>query len=113
MAKTVKRFGPAQVATGPATIYTAPALTKARIKFLWINNPSASIVTLTLSVTADAAGTRLLDVYNIPAKGAGVTDSVRPMFVDIVLEPGEVLQAAAGTNNILVIMGTVEQEALG
>jgi hypothetical protein len=114
MARTVKRlFGPAQVATGPATVYTSPALTKTRIKFLWVNNPSAGIVTLTVSVGADAAGTRLLDAYNIPAKGAGVTDSVRPMFVDIVLEPGEILQLAAGTNLILVAMATGEQEFLG
>lgn len=113
MPKIVKRlFGPVQVATGPATVYTSPALTKTRIKYLWINNPSAGIVTLTLSVGADAAGTRLLDVYNIPAKGAGVTDSVRPMFVDIILEPGEILQMAAGTNNILVVMATGEQETI-
>lgn len=114
MAKTHKRlFGPVQVATGPATVYTSPALTKTTIKFLWVNNPSALIVTLTVSIGADAAGTRLFDVYNIPAKGAGVTDSVRPLFVDIVLEPSEILQMAAGTNNILVTMGTGDQEILG
>lgn len=114
MAKTHKRlFGPVQVATGPATVYTSPALTKTTIRFLWINNPSALPVLLSISVGADAAGTRLFETYSIPAKAAGVTDSVRPMFVDIVLEPAEILTMTAGTNNILVVMGTGDQDTLG
>lgn len=114
MPRTPKRlWGPAQVATGPATVYTAPAGTKTRIRFIWVNNPSASPVTLTLSVGADAAGTRLYDTYSIPAKAAGVTDSARPLFVDIILEAAEILQMAAGTNNILVTMGTGEENTLG
>jgi hypothetical protein len=114
MAKTWKRlFGPAQVATGPATVFTAPALTKVRLKFLMVNNPSASPVTISASIGADAAATRFWDAYSIPAKAAGVTDSFRSYFVDIVLEPGEILQLSAGTNNILTVVGTGEQESLG
>lgn len=114
MAKTIKRiFGPAQVATGPATVFTSPALTKTRIKFLWLNNPSVSPITISVSIGADAAATRLWDAYSIPAKAAGVTDSWRSYFVDIILEPGDILQLSSGTNNILVAMGTGEQESLG
>lgn len=112
-AKTWKRlFGPAQVATGPATVYTVPALTKTRIKFLMVNNPSGSPVAISASVGADAAGTRFWDAYSIPAKAAGVTDSFRTYFVDIVLLAGEVLQLSAGTNNILTVIGTGEEEVL-
>jgi hypothetical protein len=112
--RTHKRlWGPALIATGPATVYTSPALTKTTIRYIEVNNPSASPVTLTVSIGADAAGTRLKDAYSIPAKAAGVTDSNRPMFVDYVLEPGEILQMAAGTNNILVSAGFGDQESLG
>jgi hypothetical protein len=107
MPRTSKRlFGPAQVATGPTTVYTAPAGQASLLTFLWINNPSAAPVTLTLSVGADAAGTRLFETYSIPAKAAGVTDSNRPLFVNIPLAAGEIVTLSAGTNNILVAMGS-------
>lgn len=114
MPKTPKRlWGPAPVATGPSTVYTVPANTKTIIRYIHVNNPSASIVTLTLSITTDAAGTRFYDVYNIPAKGAGVTDSARDIWCYIVMEAAEVLQLAAGTNNILVAFGVGEENTLG
>jgi hypothetical protein len=110
MPRTPKRlWGPALVATGPATVYTAPAGQKTRLRFLWINNPSASIVTLSLSIGADAAATRMFETYNIPAKGPGITDSNRPLFVDITLEAGEIIQLSAGTNNVLTCMGSGEE----
>jgi len=114
MARTPKRlWGPAQVATGPATVYTVPASTKTIIRQIHINNPSASPVTLTISVTADAAGTRFLDAYSIPARAAGELNSVRDLFLYLVMEAGEVLQMAAGTNNILVTIGTGDELTLG
>ena len=114
MPRTPKRlYGPALVATGPTTVYTVPAGTKTRIRFMHLNNPSASPVTFTYSVGADAAGTRLLDTYSIPAKAAGVTDSARPMFVDIVMEAGEILTVSAGTTNILTLVVSGEELTLG
>jgi hypothetical protein len=81
MARTPKRIvGPALVATGPTTVYTVPALTKAVIRHIHVSNPSGSPVTLTLSIGADAAGTRLMSTYSIPAAAAGVTDSIREIF---------------------------------
>ncbi len=114
MPRTPKRlFGPAQVATGPTTVYTVPAGTKTRIRFLWVNNPSAAIVTISVSVGADAAGTRLLDTYSVPAKAAGVSDSFRPIFLDLVMDAAEILTLSAGTNNILVAYATGEENTLG
>lgn len=114
MAVTRKRlWGPAAVATGPATVYTTPASTKTIIRQIIVNNPSASAVTLTLSIGADAAGTRILDAFTIPAKLAGDPSSFRILYVFIVLEAAEVLQMAAGTNNILVTVGTGEENTLG
>lgn len=114
MARIPKRlYGPAQVATGPATVYTVPALTKTIIRHLRISNPSASPVTLTLSVGADAAGTRLYSAYSIPAAAAGVTNSVQDIFLYLIMDAAEILTLSAGTNNILVIVIDGDEIVLG
>jgi hypothetical protein len=114
MARTPKRlYGPAQVATGPTTVYTVPALTKTIIRQIHVSNPSGSPVTLTLSIGADGAGTRLLSAYSIPAAGAGVTDSVREIFWYQVMDAAEILTLSAGTNNVLVITINGDEVTLG
>lgn len=114
MARIPKRlYGPAQVATGPATVYTVPALTKAIIRHIHISNPSASPVTLTASIGADAAGTRILGSYSIPAAAAGVTGSVLDLFYYQIMDAAEILTLSAGTNNILVIVINGDEIVLG
>jgi hypothetical protein len=114
MARTPKRLaGPAQIATGPATIYTVPASTKTIIRHIHIQNPSGSPVTLTLSIGADAAGKRLLDAFSVPAQAAGVTSNVIDIWCYHVMEAAEVLQAAVGTNNILVVVVNGDELTLG
>jgi len=114
MAKTVKRlYGPALVATGPTTVYTVPASTTALIRHVHVSNPSGSAVTLTLSIGADAAGTRLLGTYSIPAAAAGVSDSVRDMYWSVPMTAAEILTVSAGTNNILVIVVSGEEYTAG
>ena len=114
MARTPKRLvGPAAVATGPTTVYTVPALTKTVIRTVHVSNPSGSPVTLTLSIGADAAGTRLLSSYSIPAAAAGVTDSVRDIYWYQVMDAAEILTLSAGTNNILVIVINGDEITLG
>jgi hypothetical protein len=114
MPRTPKRLaGPAQIATGPATIYTVPSTTKTIIRHIHIQNPSGSAVTVTLSIGASAAGTRILDAFSIPAAAAGVSASVLDMFCYYVLEAAEILQAAAGTNNIAVITVDGDEITLG
>ena len=114
MPRTPKRLvGPAVIATGPTTVYTVPALTKTIVRHIHIQNPSASPVTYTLSFGADAAGTRLYDTYSIPAKAAGVTDSVRDHFMYQILDAAEILTVSAGTNNILTITISGDELTLG
>lgn len=114
MPRTAKRLvGPAQIATGPTTVYTVPALTKTIVRHIHVQNPSGSPVTFTLSIGASAAGTRLWDAYSIPAAAAGVTDSVRDIFMYMVMDVAEVLQLAAGTNNVLVITIFGDEITLG
>lgn len=99
--------GPAQVATGPATVYTVSANQKAILRHVHIQNPSAAAVNFTMSIGADAAGTRLFDAFPI---GAG---QVFDHFCLYVLEEAEVIQLAAGTNNILVITIDGDVSVLG
>lgn len=114
MARIPKRlYGPALVATGPATVYTVPALTKTIIRHIHVSNPSASPVTLTMSIGADAAGTRILGAYSIPAAAAGVSDSVRDFFFYQIMDAAEILTLSAGTNNILNIVVNGDEIVLG
>jgi hypothetical protein len=106
-------YGPALVATGPATVYTVPALTKSVIRYIHVSNPSASPVTLTVSIGADAAGTRIYSAYSIPAAGAGVSDSVRQFFVNLVVDAAEIVTLSAGTNNVLNVTIVGEENVLG
>ena len=108
MAKLPKRLvGPKQVATGPTTQYTAPSYVPTTlstiIRHIHVQNPSGSAVTLTISIGADAAATRILDAFSIPAAAAGVTGSVVDFFCYYVMTTGEILTTSAGTNNILTI----------
>src|SRR6266436_1021075 len=101
MARTAKRLaGPAQVSNAAATKYTVPAVTKTVVRHIHVQNPSGSAATFTLSIGSDAAGTRVIDAFSIPAAAAGVTASVVDWFVYYVLEAAEVIQAFSGTNNV-------------
>lgn len=109
----VRFYGPALIATGPATVYTVPAGEKAVLRFIHVSNPSGAPVTFTKSIGADAAATRLWQTYSIPAAAAGVSDSVRSIPVYIPLEAGEIIQLSAGTNNVLTITLAGERIVLG
>lgn len=108
MPRISKRLhGPAQVSNSAATKYTTPANTKTIVRHVHIQNPSASAVTFTMSIGTDAAGVRLFDAYTI---GAG---QVLDHFCYYVLEETEVIQAFAGTNNILVLTIHGDESVLG
>lgn len=101
---TRRVYGPAQVATGPTTIYTVPSVAgsvqKLVIRLISVTNTTGSAATLTMSIGADAAGTRFITALSIPA------NAYYPIYGPFVLEGGEILTASTGTNNALVI--TVE-----
>lgn len=108
MARIAKRLaGPAQVSNAAATKYTVPSTTKTVVRHIHIQNPSASPVDFTLSIGTDAAGVRLFDGLAIPA------DSVYDHFCYYVLEAAEIIQAFAGTNNILTLTIDGDEIVLG
>lgn len=114
MARIPKRlYGPALVATGPTTVYTVPAVTKTIIRYIHVSNPTGAAVTFSLSVGADAAATRLYQTYSIPAAAAGVVDSVRQIFVYLVMDVAEILTVSAGTTNVITITVNGDEIVLG
>ena len=105
MARIATRFaGPLLLTNGTATQFTVAASTKAVIRHIHVQNPSGSAATLTLSIGADAAGTRLFDAYSI---GAGTT---LDHFCYYVLAAAEIMAAHSGTNNIMTI--TIDGDSL-
>lgn len=98
MARTPTRFaGPAQVSNAAATKYTVSASQMIVIRHIHVQNPSGSAVTFTLSIGIDGATTRLFDAYSIAA------GTVLDHFCYYPLVAAEIVQALAGTNNILTL----------
>lgn len=102
-----RMHGPAQVSNAAATKYTVPALTKAIIRHIHIENPSVSAVNFTMSIGADAAALRIFDAYPISAT------SIFDHFCYYVLSPAEIVQAFGSTNNILVLIIDGDEIVLG
>lgn len=90
-------FGPALVATGPTTVFTAAATERVRNIYVWVSNPTATAVSLTMSIGADAAGTRVIGTNTVPNIPANSTQTFGPFTV----HPSEIVTLSAGTNNVL------------
>jgi len=98
-----KRFtGPAVLTGAAATKYTCPANRTARVRHIHVSNPTAGALTFTMSIGADAAGTRIFDVFSVAA------NSVYDHFGIYVLQAGELLQAFGGVALVLTIDGDEE-----
>jgi predicted amidohydrolase len=108
MAKTAKRlFGPAQLSGAAATKYTVPAGTKAIVRHVHLFNASGAPVTVTVSLGADAAGTRLFDAFSVPS---GQPFDWYPYQV---MEAAEVIQAFASVANVVVMAVFGDELTLG
>lgn len=105
MPRTPTRFaGPALVSNAAATKYTVPGSTVALVRAIHVSNPSGSAVDFTLSIGTDAAGTRLYDAYPIAA------DTAVTFWCYHALVAAEIIQAFAGTNNIITL--TIDGDAI-
>jgi hypothetical protein len=108
MPRTPTRLnGPALVTNAAATKYTVPAVTKTVLRHIHCQNPSASAVPFTLSIGTDAAATRIFDAFPI---GAG---QVLDHFCYYPIEAAEIVQAFAGTTNILTLTLSGDVYTLG
>jgi hypothetical protein len=98
MTTTNKRLaGPALLTNTAATKYTTPASCVTIVQHIHVENPTGAAVTFTMSIGTDAAGTRIYDVFSIAA--GGVLDT----FCKYVLAAGEIIQAFAGTTNVMTL----------
>ncbi len=108
MPRIATRFsGPSLVTNAAVTRYTVAASQLAIIRHIHVQNPSAAAVTFTMSIGADAAGTRIFDAYVI---GAG---QVLDHFCYYVVAAAEIIQALAGTTNILTLTIDGDLSVLG
>lgn len=108
MPRTAKRLaGPLLITNSVITRYTVPASTKTIIRNIHIQNNSGSAATVTMSIGADAAGTRIFDAYSIPA------NSVLDHWCYYVLEAAEIVQTNAGTTNVLALTMDGDEITLG
>lgn len=108
MAKTAKRLaGPVQVPAAVGTRYTVPAGTKTILRHIHIFNPSGATVKVTLTIGADAAGTRIYDAVSILA-GAELD-----RWCYYVLEAAEIVQSSSDTNNTAVLILDGDELTLG
>jgi len=107
MARIATRFhGPALVSNAAATKFTVAASEKNIVRHIHVSNPTASAVSFTASIGADAAATRIFDGLSIPAV------SVFDHFGFYVLDAAEIFQAFAGTNNVLTLTIDGERSVL-
>lgn len=117
MPRTPKRLaGPAQVSNTPTTKYTTPASTMTIIRNIHISNASGSPATITISIGADAAGTRIFDAFSIaPAGGATPSSAaVVDYWCYYVLAATETIQAySTNSNNALVLTIDGDEFTLG
>jgi hypothetical protein len=104
MAIAKRLYGPARLAAAAATVYTVPVGRVAVIRNIHIVNPTAGDLSFTMSIGADAAGTRIFSAQQSLAEDC--FDSFSPF----VMNAGEVLQAYASAAASLVIVVDGEEE---
>jgi hypothetical protein len=98
MADLAKRLaGPTSLTATAATVYTVPASTKAIVRNIHVANTSAAVATFTMSIGADAAGTRYYDDVEVPVGGALDWSGF------LVLAAAETIQAYSGTASVLTL----------
>jgi len=90
-------YGPAQPSGAAATLYTVPAGMKTTLDLIHATNTTGTAATLTLSIGADAAATRLLSAYSIPANGILTLPGAWSMIA------AEVIQGLQGTVGALTV----------
>jgi hypothetical protein len=117
MPRTPKRLaGPAQVTTTPTIKYTTPASTMTIIRNIHISNASGSPAAITISIGADAAGTRIFDSFSVAAAGGATPSSAAVMdyWCFYVLAATETIVAySPNNNNALVLTVDGDEFTLG
>lgn len=108
MARTPKRlYGPAQLGNTTATRYTVPALTKTVIRMITVSNPTGGAVTMTASIGADSAATRIFDAYSFAAGSKTI------FWLYEVMDAAEILAMHASAATSLAVTVDGDEITLG
>jgi hypothetical protein len=108
MTETIKRlFGPAQLTAAAATKWTVPAGEKTLFRHFHFYNADVAARTVTLSVGADAAGTRVLDGFSIAAK------TPYDWYCYLPLDAAEIIQAFADVTLQVTLEGSGTEYSAG
>jgi hypothetical protein len=108
MPRISTRFhGPAALSNAATTKLTVSAGELNIIRHIHVQNPGPGSVDFTMSIGADAAGTRIFDGYPIAA------DTVLDHYPLYVLTAAEIMQAFGSVNNQLVLTIDGERSLLG
>lgn len=91
-------YGPAQPTTIAATLYTVPTGKKTTLELIHVANTTGTAATLTLSIGADAAATRLLSAFSIPANGILTLPGAWSLIA------AEIIQGLQGTSGALTVV---------
>jgi hypothetical protein len=113
MRKPLRMFGPALVTNSLATLFTVPTAEIYVVRHMHVQNNSGAAATLTISIGADAAGTRIYDTYSIPALAAGVVGSAIDIWCFYPLVAAEIMRAVSGTTNVLTLTVSGDEIILG
>jgi hypothetical protein len=89
--------GPSLLTASAATIYTVQGATTAVVRHIHVANEDVAQRTLTLSIGADAAGTRLFNAFPLAA------GQHYDLFAYIPMAATEIVQASADVTNKLAI----------
>jgi len=92
--------GPILLTNAAATLYTVPAATKIIIRGIHVVNQTGTAATLTFSIGADAAGTRVVSAITIPGN-TDITKGIWDYFFPLPMVAAEIFQAYSGTTNVL------------
>ena len=99
------------MAAGPVTVLTAGATEQVVMQMIMVSNPSNSAINFTMSIGADAVGTRIIGtnatVGNIPA------NSVQQFYGTWPVQPAEIVTVSASTGAVLVLTVGGERRTLG
>lgn len=97
-------YGPATLAAAAATVYTVPTGQVAVIRNIHVINQTTGDLTFTMSIGADAAGTRIFYLQTVSG------DEYFDSFAPFVLTAGETIQAygSAAAGLTITIDGEVE-----
>lgn len=109
---SIKKLARAEITATAATYYTVPASQFAQITAATLTNKTGSPVTATIYIVDSAGSTADDNALIVEAVSVPANDVIGlPELVGQVLEPGETIQALAGSVDAITLFVSGDQKA--